>query len=197
VLHLPGHQTNDREVKHDLKRKKGHKSSHFPQLHANMGNSSQSPTHHDATSLHDVIVSIRSTPPTSFILEKSLGRVVAYSKTYSRSSGRDDEHLEELTRDSRKLCLKLGGNCILGVQVQVEVAGGNSRKDRLRLVLTGDLYQARKASFPRDGVLTRSADPLKHSSAVHIINGKRKGQELRQSVADSLQGIEGGLSFIP
>jgi hypothetical protein len=79
----------------------------------------------------------------------------------------------------------------------VEVAGGNSRKDRLRLVLTGDLYQARKASLPRDGDSTRSTDLLTPSSAVHIINEKRKGQELRQSVADSLQGIEGGLSFIP
>jgi hypothetical protein len=162
-----------------------------------MGNSSLSPSNHDATSLRDVIVSIRSTPPTSLILEKSLGRVIAHSKTYSRSSGQDEELLEDLTRDSRKLCLKLGGNCILGVQVQVEVVGGNERRDRLRLVLTGDLYLARKATFSRDGVLTSSPDPLKPSSAVHIINGKRKRHQLRQSVADSLQGIEGSLSFFP
>jgi hypothetical protein len=162
-----------------------------------MGNSSLSPSNHDATSLRDVIVSIRSTPPTSLILEKRLGRVIAYSKEYSRSSGQDDELMEDLMRDSRKLCLKLGGNCILGVQVQVEVLGGRSRRERLRLVLTGDLFLAKKASFSRDGVSTSNTEPLKPSSAVHIINGKRKRQELRQSVLDSLQGVEGGLSFFP
>ena len=166
-------------------------------FHSSMGNSSLSLSTHDATSLRDVIVSNRSLPPTSLILEKGLGRVIAYSKTYSRTSGQDDDLLEDITRDSRKLCLKLGGNCILGVQVQVEVVGGNSRRDRLRLVLTGDMYLARKASFSRDGVSASSPEPPEPSYAVHIINGKRKGQQLRQSLADSLQGIEGGLSFVP
>lgn len=143
----------------------------------------------------DVVVSIQAIPPKGFRVVKHLGKVVAYSKTYSRSSGQDDESLKEVIQECRQYCTRLGGNCILGVQVQTEAVGKSG--NRVRLVLKGDIVRT-ETHHPsgEEGNETPQPSP-EPSTAVHVIHGKRSRQHLRDAVGDVVEGLGGGLSILP
>jgi hypothetical protein len=82
-----------------------------------------------------VTVSTRSDPPKGLVVVKEVARIVANSSSFTRSSNGEQACTLEVMKVARTECHRLGGNYLLGANVEIKQFG--DRGTWMVITLTG------------------------------------------------------------